>query len=198
MRYDEIPQLHACGACRAKAPTAGKLLAWHANHSADVLHRAAAPKRVLVWNDMFDPYHNGNQTAAGPKSHYQHRTIAGGITGAWTGLSRSWTVANWQHSNLGVNTTSGECVRKASCQTLSLRWFESLGFSQFICGYYGSGDGNQSAATEIENARGVQGLLGMIYGPWAHTVPGDPRLGGGDYTQLERYAAASKAQWPTL
>lgn len=146
---------------------------------------------------MFDPYHNGNQTDAGPKSHYQHR-IAGGVTGAWAGLSRAWVVANWQHSNLGVNSTSGACVRKGACQTLSLRWFESLGFSQFICGYYGSGNGTESAAAEIRNARGVQGLLCMIYGAWAHSAPGDPRIGGGDYSQLESYAAASKAKWPAL
>jgi hypothetical protein len=51
--------------------------------------------------------------------------------------------------------------------------------------------------TELANAKGVRGLLGMIYGSWASgPVPGDPRLGNGDYSQLEEYAAAARKYWP--
>jgi hypothetical protein len=51
--------------------------------------------------------------------------------------------------------------------------------------------------TELANAKGVRGLLGMIYGSWASgPVPGDPLLGGGDYSQLEAYAAAARKYWP--
>ena len=42
----------------------------------------------------------------------------------------------------------------------------------------------------------MTGLLGMIYGSWAKAVPGDPSLGGGDYSQLEEYAAAARKFWP--
>ena len=105
MRYDEIVQMHSCELCRAKANTAGDLLAWHATHSAAVLERAASPKRVMVWQDMFDPFHNGNRTGG-------YRDIKGGITGAWKGLPRSWVVANWDHRNTGCTylRLSSPCV----------------------------------------------------------------------------------------
>lgn len=189
VRYDEIPQMHSCKLCAAKAPTAGQLLAWHANHSAAILAANAKPKRVMVWQDMFDPYANGNNSA--------YRYNANGITGAWKGLSRSWVIANWNHENTGYNATDGTCFQKGRCMTKSLRFFEGLGFSQFICGYYGSGNGTQSAIDELTAARGVSGLLGMIYGSWASgPVPGDQYLGGGDYSQLEEYAAAARRYWP--
>lgn len=189
VRYDEIPQMHSCELCRAKRPTAGELLAWHANHSAAVLEQEAAPRRVLVWNDMFDPFVNGNQ------SNYRD---AYAITGAWKGLPRSWVIANWDHTNGNYNASSDTCTGRAKCETKSLGFFEKLGFKQFITGYYGTGNGTASATEEIAGAKGVRGLLGMIYGSWAHNVAGDPRLGGGDYSELETYAAAARKHWASL
>ena len=135
----------------------------------------------------------------GNKSKYG--LIDGGISGAWSGLPKSWVIANWDHSNDGYNASSGTCLTTGKCQTSSLRFFEQLGFSQFITGYYGSGNGTWSAATELANAKGVRGLLGMIYGSWAagsgpDAPSGDPQLGNGDYSQLEAYAAAARAHWP--
>lgn len=60
VRYDEIVQMHACELCRAKADTAGDLLAWHATHSAEVLQRSASPRRVMVWQDVRDCLTNVN------------------------------------------------------------------------------------------------------------------------------------------
>ena len=82
------------------------------------------------------------------------------------------------------------------CETQSARWFEALGYQQFICGYYGTGNGTQSAMEELAGVANISGLLGMVYGSWAKHVPGDPALGGGDYSQLEEYAAAARKFWP--
>jgi hypothetical protein len=108
VRYDEIVQMHSCELCRAKAATAGDLLAWHATHSAAVLERAASPKRVMVWQDMFDPFVNGNRTGA-------YKDIEGGITGAWKGLPQSWVVANWDHSNEGCAHMQASYCPLSSC-----------------------------------------------------------------------------------
>mmetsp|Transcript_1745 Transcript_1745/g.4435 ORF Transcript_1745/g.4435 Transcript_1745/m.4435 type:complete len:148 (-) Transcript_1745:1313-1756(-) len=143
----------------------------------------------MVWQDMFDPYVNGNRTT--------YKGIAGGITGAWEKLPRDWVIANWDHRNTGYDAATDTCSTFGACQTLSLRFFESLGFLQLICGYYGSGNGTKSAMNELAAARGVSGLLGMMYGSWASgPVPGDPDLGGGDYSQLEQYAEAARRYWP--
>ena len=61
----------------------------------------------------------------------------------------------------------------------------------------GHGTGREAAAQQIEAAKGVPGVLGMIYGPWAHdAAPGDPDLGNGDYTALESYAMTARQMWP--
>ena len=50
---------------------------------------------MMVWQDMFDPFVNGNRSRYGD--------IEGGITGAWKGLPEQLVIANWDHSNAGVN-----------------------------------------------------------------------------------------------
>ena len=188
VNYDEMRSMHSCEACRAKRPTPGELLAWHVNRTVNVLREVAEPSRMMVWQDMFDPFANGNTSG-----RFYH--IQGGVSGAWKGLPRGddLVIANWDHRN-GPTWNSPTCHK--ACETQSLHWFEKLGFQQLICGYYGSGNGTQSAMQELSGAAGVTGLLGMIYGSWAKAVPGDPSLGGGDYSQLEEYAAAARKFWP--
>lgn len=73
--------MHSCDICRTKAKTAGELLAWHTNHSAETLQQEAKPRKVMGWLDMFDPFMNGNKT--------NYKLIDGGVTGAWKGLPSS-------------------------------------------------------------------------------------------------------------
>ena len=188
INYDEMRSMHSCEVCRAKRSTPGKLLAWHVDHTVNVLRDVAKPSRMMIWQDMFDPYTNGNT------SQFYH--INGGVSGAWKGLPRGGgdlVIANWDHRNEG-DWNSTACHKH--CETQSARWFEALGYQQFICGYYGTGNGTQSAMEELAGVTNISGLLGMIYGSWAKHVPGDPALGGGDYSQLEQYAAAARKFWP--
>jgi hypothetical protein len=80
----------------------------------------------------------------------------------------------------------------------SIEFFgKNLGMQQLLCGYYGHGTGAEAATAQLEAAAGVPGVLGMIYGPWAHdAAPGDPDLGDGDFTQLESYAETTRKLWP--
>jgi len=72
----------------------------------------------------------------------------------------------------------------------SLKFFQSLNLQQIVAGYYDSGNGTQSANSEMANvkASGVgNNVIGWMYTTWQN-----------DYSQLQSYAAAIKAQWPPL
>ena len=44
---------------------------------------------------------------------------------------------------------------------------KNLSMPQLLCDYYGTALGGAEAARlQIEAAKGVEGVLGMIYGPW--------------------------------
>lgn len=165
MQYDEMRQMNSCGSCRAKQMTAGQLLAWSVQQST-VLYHSLLPKAPLyAWNDMFDPYHNAVK-------HYYN--VEGSLSGSWTGLSSAVTVMNWNLSHLRA----------------SLLWFSGQNFRQptphrqIIAGYYDSGDGAAAAQTELEQARGVRGIEGLMYTTWRS-----------DYSQLEPFANTARKNW---
>lgn len=181
LRYDEMRHMHTCVSCRSRADTAGELLAWHVKHAVEVLEEVATPPRMMVWQDMFDPFANAKPDYTG----------SGDTSNSWIGLNQTGLIiANWKHSDNGT---------KDAPMSQSIHFFgQTLGMQQLLCGYYGHGTGAEAAAAQLEAAHGVPGVLGMIYGPWAHdSAPGDPQLGGGDYTQLESYATTSRKLWPS-
>ena len=165
MQYDEMRQMNSCGSCRAKHMSAGQLLAWSVTQSAKLYHSVLPGVQLYAWNDMFDPYHNAVK-------HYYD--VEGDLSGSWKGLPSDITVMNW---NLGHLRTS-------------LRWFsgEAIGqptpHTQFIAGYYDSGNGATAATTELREAAGVPGINGLMYTTWRD-----------DYSQLEAFADAARAHW---
>lgn len=167
MQYDEMWQMNSCADCRAKNMTAGQLLASQVGQAIQVYNTVSPGAPLYVWSDMFDPYHN-----ATPNYGY----VEGDLTGSWTGLPASVTIMNWNLANL----------------TESLTWFSGVGASQrvphpqIIAGYYDSGNGANSANTELNQAKGIPGIQGLMYTTW------NP-----DYSQMQAFANAALAEWPT-
>jgi hypothetical protein len=163
--YDELRHMNSCATCRAKNMTAGQLLGWHVGQTYNYLQSLAPGAQTYVWNDMFDPYHNAVD------NYYR---VEGTIAGSWTGLPPQITIMNWNLGNL----------------TNSLSWFSGINpqqptaFRQIIAGYYDSGDGTGSATNELQAAQGIPGIAGLMYTTWQ-----------GDYTQLQNFATAAKANW---
>jgi uncharacterized repeat protein (TIGR01451 family) len=114
---------------------------------------------------MFDPWHNAIDN---------YYFVEGNIAGSWAGLPAGVTILNWNLSNLQN----------------SLTWFSGLNaqqpvpYRQIIAGYYDSGDGAAAAAQELEQARGIPGVAGLMYTTW------NP-----DYSQLQAFAVAAKSNW---
>lgn len=157
--YDEIRQANSCGSCRAKNMTAGQLLAWSLNQTTGIYRKVSPNRPLYLWNDMFDPYHNAH-------ANYYH--VEGDLAGSWANMPPEIQIMNWNLDHLAD----------------SLKFFANLNHRQVIAGYYDSGDGAKTATTELEAARGVPGIQGLMYTTWAD-----------DYSQLSQFAAAAKANW---
>ncbi len=165
--YDEMAHMDSTASAKAMNMTPAQLLAWHFNQVYNLYKTVDASKRVYVWSDMFDPYHNAVNNYA---------LVEGDLTGSWTGLPADVTIMNWNLNNL----------------TNSVNWFSGLNPSQpiahrqVIAGYYDSGNGASAASTELSQVKGIPGVTGIMYTTFAD-----------DYSQLGAFATAAKAGWMT-
>ncbi len=140
MQHDEWRVLNWCEACTSRNMTPGQIAADNVKTCQDLLRRTAPASRILVWSDMFDPYHNA---VAGP-----YYLVNGPLTDSWTGLQPGTIIVNWN---------SGKAEQ-------SLRFFAHRGHSQIIAAYY---DGPlENTRRWLEKADGVPGLLGVMYTTW--------------------------------
>ena len=162
--YDELRQANSCAACRAKGMDAGDLLAWNVKKTVELYHTVAPSSPLYVWNDMFDPTHNAHD-------HYFY--VEGNLEGSWKGLPKEVGVLNWNHGHMRE----------------SLEWFsgrnsrQPIAHKQIIAGYYDSGNA-ESATKDLQVARGVPGIEGIMYVTWRD-----------DYSQLENFAKSATRAW---
>ncbi len=141
MSFDEIRVANWCHACQSRHQTPGELLADSARRCTDILHAVNPRAKVLVWSDMFDPYHNA-------VDHYY--LVNGTLRGSWNGLQSTVVIANWN---------SGKA-------TASLKWFADRGHRQIIAGYYDDGLDNLHHWNAA--ARNVARIDGFMYTTWQH------------------------------
>jgi hypothetical protein len=165
MQYDEIRQMNSCASCRAKNMPAGELLAWSVGESVRTYGSLLPGAPLYVWSDMFDPFHNA-------RNHYYY--VEGDLTGSWKGVPANITILNWNLDHLRE----------------SLQWFagedrsQPIAHKQIIAGYYDKGDGAAAARSELSEAAGTRGLVGLMYTTW-----------NDDYSQLEPFAGAARGAW---
>ena len=166
MQYDEIRQMNSCAECRARHMTAGELLAWNVGQVIQMF-RSSFPEGVLyTWNDMFDPYHNA------VKNYFY---VEGDLSGSWKALPADVTIMNWNLDHLRS----------------SLIWFsgsdpqQPVAHEQVIAGFYDRRDAAAEVTQELQQARGIPGIRGVMYTTWVQ-----------DYKQLENFAQAARANWP--
>jgi hypothetical protein len=169
--YDEMRQGDSCAECRATKLTAGQLLAKNVQDTVATLDGAwGKGTTYYLWDDMFSPYHNAVN---------DYFDVEGDLTGSWTGLPPGAVIMNW---NLGSLTKS---LTFFSGTDTTVTPAQPHAFQQIIAGYYDSGDGATSATQEMAAAKGIKGVVGLMYTSWLD-----------DYSQLKPYADAAKAAWP--
>jgi len=140
MSHDEIRVANWCRACQDRKLTPGQLLAENARRCTAILKSVNPQARVVVWSDMFDPYHNAVDN---------YYLVNGTLKGSWEGLSKSVIVANWN---------SGKARE-------SLSFFAGRGHEQIIAGFY-DGDDLTNFQEWDTRARDIPGIIGFMYTTW--------------------------------
>ena len=141
MAHDELRVAGWCETC-SKAGTVGKILAQHIKRCTDLIKSINPDADILVWSDMFDPYHNA--------STYPYYLCATSFDGSWEGLDRSVIVVNW---NGGKRDSS-------------MPFFAQQGHRQVIAGYYDSPDVKTRLKQWLDAADKVDGVAGVMYTTW--------------------------------
>jgi hypothetical protein len=139
MSHDEIRVANWCRTCQAMKQTPGALLAANARRCVEILKEVNPKARIVVWSDMFDPYHNA-------VDHYY--LVNGSLKESWKGLPVDVIIANWN---------GGKAAE-------SLKWFADRGHPQIISGYYDGGLDNFKHWDAA--AKGVPGINGFMYTTW--------------------------------
>lgn len=140
---DEIRMAGWCELCDRPETTTGTVIAQCTRRCTDIIRRINPKAEMVVWSDMFDPYHN-----AVDDYWYTRESTKG----SWEGLDRDIIVGNWNQG------------RRAQ----SLAFFSEQGHRQLIATYYDRGNWQQVTKDWLEAARTYHNIDGIIYATWSN------------------------------
>jgi hypothetical protein len=141
MNHDEIRLAGWCELCNLPDVTSGDLLAENVRRCTQIIRDVNPDAEILVWNDMFDPFHNA-------VDNYWH--TRGTMRGSWEGLDADVVIANWNRFRAEQ----------------SLTFFAERGHSQLIAGYYDNPNVTERLHAWLRAADGVEGVKGVMYTTW--------------------------------
>ena len=141
MAHDEIRVAGWCETC-SKAGAVGQILAQHIKRCTELIRAITPDADILVWSDMFDPYHNAKK--------HPYYLCATSFDESWEGLDRSVIIVNW---NSGKRDSS-------------MPFFAQRGHRQIIAGYYDSPDVKTRLEAWLSAADKVDGVIGVMYTTW--------------------------------
>lgn len=139
MSHDEWRVVGWDDSCRQSGKSPGQIAADNLQFCTGLLRHNAPGGRILVWSDMFDPFHNAK------KEYY---LVNGSLEGSWLGLSKGVEIMNWNFEH----------------RDESLAFFEKLGHRQIVAGFY---DGDlENVSAWLKSAETVSGVRGFMYTTW--------------------------------
>ncbi|HXR07312.1 MAG TPA: carbohydrate binding domain-containing protein [Candidatus Acidoferrum sp.] len=138
LNMDEVRMGGTCRACQGK--NMGELIGQCVAQQAQIIRRHAPGAGILLWADMFDPFHN---------AHGHYYLVDGDFTGSWEHVPKDVTMVVW----------GGEPRPK------DLHFFADHGFHTLAACYYDAEDLNGVKAW-LQAAGGVPLMDGFIYTPW--------------------------------
>ncbi len=153
LEHDEIRVLGWDESCARRSLTPGQILADDVKTCVRLVRETAPGADVCVWSDMFDPNHN---------AHDRYYLVNGDLAGSWEGLDKDVIVVPWHFEK----------------RAESLKFFSDRGNRTLIAGYY-DGSVERNVTGWLDAARGVKGVVGVMYTTWRRA-----------YDDLERFAAA--------
>jgi len=143
LNHDEIRMNGWDDTCAATGKTCGQILAENIRRCTAIVKQVAPGKPIVVWNDMFDPYHNANEkeTDGKPAIHFM---VKGNWSGSWEGLPLDVGIINWNGGKLD-----------------SYQFFAKRGHQQIISGWVPTKLGEW-----LDSFKDLPGIAGIMYTTW--------------------------------
>jgi len=139
---DEIRVAASCQACTSRGLSAAEILGDCITRQVEMVREVNPKAELLVWSDMFDPYHNANQ-----RDYYY--LVDGDFYGSWNYIPRNLTILCWHYRQ----------------RENSLKHFSNLGYKTIAAAYYDS-DNLDNVKGWLEALDQTEGALGIMYTTW--------------------------------
>ena len=143
MSHDEIRLNGWDDPCSKGGKTSGQILADCIQRCAGIVRKVAPGKPMVVWNDLFDPYHNAREKEDDGKPFVMYM-VKGNWSGSWAGVPADMGIVNW----------SGGKIE-------SYQNFSKGGRQQII-----SGDKPDQIKTWLAACKDLSGISGVMYTSW--------------------------------
>lgn len=162
MSYDEIRQQGFDDSCLHSGKTPGELLADSVRKVTAIIKKHAPGKSILVWNDMFDPFHNAPVKIEKHNPYLVKGTKElGGMANSWDGLSPDVVVVTWMKN------------------PESAKFFSDRGHQVVLAGYYDHDP--KLIADWLKSVDASKNVTGVMYTTWKK-----------EYKDLEAFSEAAK------
>jgi len=139
LSHDEIRVANWCETCRKRNLTPGQILADNVQRCVAMVRAVEPQARILIWSDMFDPYHNARD---------DYFLVNGTWAGSWEGLPKDVIVVNWNFPR----------------RQQSLPRFAAQGYAQVIAGNRNGSP--ERIRTWLQDA--PPSVVGVMYTTWQH------------------------------
>ncbi len=144
MHQDEIRMGGWCELCNRPGVSTGQVLAQCTSRCAGIIRKLDPEAEIVVWNDMFDPFHNAVD---------DYWLTRGTMKGSWDGLAKDILISNWNQSR----------------SEPSLKFFAGRGHRQIIATYYDRGANWKNVVNAwLDAAKDIPDVDGIMYTTWSN------------------------------
>lgn len=145
MQHDEIRQCGYDDACAKRNLTPGQILADHIAKCCKIIEDGDPGKPMVVWNDMFDPFHNAKKTEDDGSPFVMFIAKGDGPWfESWKGMPKNLGVVNWNNGNVK-----------------SVKFFEGEHHQQIL-----SHNDPAKLAAWLNETADCKGVVGIMYTTW--------------------------------
>ena len=146
MQHDEIRQCGFDDPCAKRNLTCGQILADNIAKCCKIIEEGDPGKPMVVWNDMFDPFHNAKKFEDDGKTPFAMYINKGDGPWweSWKGMPKNLGVVNWNNGNVK-----------------SVKFFDGEHHQQIL-----SHDDPAKLAQWLDETADCNGVVGIMYTTW--------------------------------
>jgi len=146
LAHDEIRLSGWDDSCARTGKTNGQILADNVRRCVEIIRKVDPGKPIMVWNDMFDPFHNARDKADDGMPFVMYMA-KGNWFGSWEGLTPDVAVGDWLQQSVP-----------------SVEFFSKRGHPVLLMGYY---DADPKRIAEwLQSTAHCKNMIGVMYTTW--------------------------------